>query len=65
MPERLFEPLQSWPFDRVAMPRDDFEQAVKLYSAMRGWDDRSCPQPSQLQFLNIGGAMDRGCRSPG
>lgn len=54
LPDRLFEPLESGVFEGVAIPRDDFEKAVKLYYQMRGWDEEGRPTPASLFALDLG-----------
>jgi aldehyde:ferredoxin oxidoreductase len=58
LPNRLFEPLKEGPFDGVAIPKNEFENAVKLYYAMRGWDAQGRPRTVQLQMLDIAWAAE-------
>lgn len=54
LPERLFEPLESGAFEGTAIPRDEFEHAIRLYYEMRGWDDEGRPTPATLHRLDLG-----------
>ena len=54
LPDRLFEPLESGVYRGVAIPRDEFEAAIRLYYQMRGWDEQGCPTPGALYALDIG-----------
>jgi aldehyde:ferredoxin oxidoreductase len=54
LPERLFQPLESGAFKGVAIPREQFEEAVELYYAMRGWDIEGRPTPAKLHLLDLG-----------
>lgn len=54
LPDRLFEPIESGVFEGTAIPRVDFEKAVKLYYQMRGWDKDGIPKPAALYALDLG-----------
>jgi hypothetical protein len=54
LPERLFQPLESGAFAGVAIPRDEFQEAVALYYQMRGWNSNGCPTAARLHLLNLG-----------
>jgi len=54
LPERLHEPVESGAFKGKAIPRDDFQQAIDLYYAMRGWDDEGRPSAARLHALDLG-----------
>lgn len=54
LPDRLFEPIESGVYEGTAIPRDDFEKAIKLYYQMRGWDEKGRPTPAALYALDIG-----------
>lgn len=54
LPDRLFEPIESGIYEGTAIPREDFEEAVKLYYQMRGWDEKGRPTPAALHALDVG-----------
>lgn len=54
LPERLHQPLTSGVYKGVAIPKDDYQQAVKLYYQMRGWDEEGKPLPAKLYWLDLG-----------
>ncbi len=56
LPARLHEPLTSGVYKGVAIPREEYAAAVRLYYAMRGWDAEGRPTPARLHWLDLGWA---------
>jgi aldehyde:ferredoxin oxidoreductase len=54
LPDRLHEPLTSGVYKGVAIPRDEYAAAVRLYYAMRGWDNDGKPTAARLHWLDLG-----------
>jgi aldehyde:ferredoxin oxidoreductase len=54
LPERFFEPLRAGTLKGHAIDRLQFEQALKLYYGMLGWDADGCPTQAKLEELGIG-----------
>lgn len=54
LPDRLHQPLTSGVYEGVFIPRQDYEEAVRLYYQMRGWDDEGKPLPAKLFWLDLG-----------
>jgi aldehyde:ferredoxin oxidoreductase len=53
LPKRLHEPLESGVYAGVAIPRKDYEAAIRLYYQMRGWDEDGRPAPGKLYWLDL------------
>jgi aldehyde:ferredoxin oxidoreductase len=54
LPDRLHEPLTSGVYEGVAIPRKEYEDAVRLYYEMRGWDSDGKPTAGRLHWLDLG-----------
>ncbi len=53
LPDRLHEPLTSGIYEGVAIPKKEYEEAVKLYYSMRGWDEDGRPGKGKLLWLDL------------
>ncbi len=54
VPDRLFEPLKKGPLDGTALDRKEFEEGVRLYYEMMGWDrEEGKPLSATLYMLGI------------
>ena len=54
LPARLFEPLETGPLTGEKIDKDKFENALKLYYEMMGWDPATgIPKEAKLYELNI------------
>jgi aldehyde:ferredoxin oxidoreductase len=53
LPKRLYEPLVSGVYEGVAIPHKDYEDAVRLYYQMRGWDEDGKPTSGKLYWLDL------------
>lgn len=53
LPEKLFAPLANGRLAGTGIDRDEFAAAVKLYYAMRGWDDNGVPSAAKLHELDL------------
>jgi len=53
LPDRFFEEIPGGPLKGAAIPRDEFQQALKLFYKMRGWDESGKPTAKKLKELNI------------
>jgi aldehyde:ferredoxin oxidoreductase len=54
--ERWYEPMPEGPLAGKKIDRDEFEQAIKLYYQMMGWDHEGRPTPAKLVELSLGWA---------
>jgi aldehyde:ferredoxin oxidoreductase len=59
LPERLFEPIREGALKGHRMDRSQFEDALKLYYAMMGWDEQGEPTRGKLEELSVGWVWDR------
>jgi len=54
LPARLFEPLETGPLTGEKIDKDKFDNALKLYYEMMGWDPATgIPKEAKLYELNI------------
>jgi aldehyde:ferredoxin oxidoreductase len=54
LPQRYFSPMSGGPLDGVAIPKEEFQAAVKMLYSMRGWDpETGRPTPGKLHELGI------------
>ncbi len=59
LPERLFQPLENGALAGVAVPRDEFEQAMTALYEFKGWDPvTTIPARARLRELGIEWAAD-------
>jgi aldehyde:ferredoxin oxidoreductase len=58
LPTRMFEPLQNGHLEGVAIDRDEFNEALRLYYQMAGWGDDGVPTPAKLAELGLTWAME-------
>jgi aldehyde:ferredoxin oxidoreductase len=57
LPERLFQPLETGALAGQAMPREEFEQALTILYALKGWKtDTGHPTRERLEALSLGWA---------
>lgn len=54
LPNRLYEPLTSGVYQGVAIPEKEYQEAVRLYYQMRGWDAEGKPEIGKLHWLELG-----------
>ncbi|MCP4398266.1 MAG: aldehyde ferredoxin oxidoreductase family protein [bacterium] len=54
LPERMFESMREGALKGHAIDREQFEQALELYYAMMGWDERGVPTQAKLVELDVG-----------
>jgi aldehyde:ferredoxin oxidoreductase len=54
LPKRLHEPLTSGVYKGVAIPRQEYEDALRLYYEFRGWDRDGRPTHARLHWLDLG-----------
>lgn len=52
LPQRCFEPIDV-KGEKKGLKREDFEQMLKEYYQIRGWDAKGVPTAEKLQFLGI------------
>ncbi len=53
LPERFFEPHTSGPLAETAIDKVKFENAIKTYYAMMGWNEEGVPTREKLQELEL------------
>jgi aldehyde:ferredoxin oxidoreductase len=53
LPPRLHQPLENGPLKGVAIPRDEFEQAVANLYELKGWHPTGIPTLERLRALSI------------
>ncbi|MGL1894471.1 MAG: aldehyde ferredoxin oxidoreductase family protein [Spirochaetaceae bacterium] len=53
LPNRMFEPLEDGPYKGVAINKDDFDNALKLYYEIMGWDINGKPTEGTLINLDL------------
>lgn len=53
IPDRFFEAFTSGPLKDKPIDREEFEQAVKTYYAMEGWDKDGVPTKAKLEELDL------------
>lgn len=53
LPQRMFEPLQNGKLEGKAIDPQEFDQAIKLYYQMAGWDDKGVPTQGKLAELDL------------
>ena len=54
LPERVFEPIRHGPLEGERVKRDEFDQALRTYYAVLGWDeDSGLPRPAKLKELAL------------
>ena len=58
IPPKLHVPLQGGASDGVAVPPQEFEDALLLYYRMAGWDDDGRPTRAKLEELALGWVAD-------
>jgi aldehyde:ferredoxin oxidoreductase len=58
LPPKVFVPLTGGATDGIAVDREEFEKAKKLYYQMAGWDENGVPTRSKLVELDIPWAAD-------
>jgi aldehyde:ferredoxin oxidoreductase len=54
LPKKLFRPLVGGPTNGVAIPQEQFTNALQTYYQMAGWDQNGCPTRAKLDELGIG-----------
>jgi aldehyde:ferredoxin oxidoreductase len=55
LPARMFEPLENGAQKGMAIDREEFQRAVRLYYQIHGWDDEGIPTLGKLIELGIEG----------
>jgi len=64
LPERLYQGLENGALQGESMPRDDFEHALTVLYALKGWNPESgIPTRERLEALSLGWAADLLARS--
>jgi aldehyde:ferredoxin oxidoreductase len=63
IPERFFEPMRGGTLKGHRIDREAFDQALKLYYGMMGWDSDGTPTPAKLEELGVGWLCKRLGRS--
>ncbi len=59
LPERFFQPLENGPLQGEALPRAEFEHALSVLYALKGWDtETGRPTRDRLESLSLGWAAD-------
>jgi aldehyde:ferredoxin oxidoreductase len=53
LPKRLFEGLENGPLQGMAMPRQEFEQALTVLYRMKGWDEQT-GRTSRRKLVELG-----------
>jgi len=53
LPERMFEPIREGALKGVALDRNKWQDAIKLYYQMSGWDQDGVPSDGKLVELDI------------
>ena len=54
LPERMFEPIREGNLKGHSIDHDEFNNALKLYYSMMGWDENGMPTEGKLEELGIG-----------
>jgi aldehyde:ferredoxin oxidoreductase len=54
LPERFFEPMRGGTLKGHFIDRQAFEQALRLYYGMMGWDESGRPTQAKLEELGVG-----------
>jgi aldehyde:ferredoxin oxidoreductase len=54
LPKKLFSPKKGGMTDGVAIPPDQFSQAIETYYCMAGWNEKGQPEPAKLEELGLG-----------
>lgn len=54
LPEKMYQPLQGGPTDGVAVDKNEFINAIKMYYSLAGWDENGVPTKSRLEELDLG-----------
>lgn len=59
LPERLFQGLENGALQGLAMPREEFEQALTILYDLKGWDtETGYPTRERLDALSLGWAAE-------
>lgn len=59
LPERIFQGLENGPLQGLGLPRDDFEQALTILYALKGWNaETGVPTRERLESLALGWAAE-------
>lgn len=53
LPDRFFQPLEGGPLDGKKLDVQEFQQALKTYYQMMGWDENGIPQKGKLEELEL------------
>jgi len=53
LPDRFFQPLEGGPLDGEKLDVQEFQQALKTYYQMMGWDENGIPQKGKLEELEL------------
>jgi aldehyde:ferredoxin oxidoreductase len=53
LPERFFEPLENGPLKGMAINREEFNKALKIYYQIRGWSSEGIPTYGKFVELGI------------
>jgi aldehyde:ferredoxin oxidoreductase len=53
IPERFFQPMRDGTLKGHRIDREAFDQALKLYYGMMGWDAQGRPTPAKLAELGV------------
>jgi aldehyde:ferredoxin oxidoreductase len=54
LPDRMFEPLENGPLEGAKLDRDEFQQALRLYYQMAGWNpDTGFPTEAKLAEMDL------------
>ncbi len=54
LPDRFFEPMRAGNLKGHFIDRQSFDQALKLYYGMMGWDKEGVPTQAKLEELGVG-----------
>jgi aldehyde:ferredoxin oxidoreductase len=59
LPERIFQGLENGPLQGLGLPREEFEQALTILYALKGWDaETGVPTRERLESLSLGWAAE-------
>ncbi|MCF8018953.1 MAG: aldehyde ferredoxin oxidoreductase family protein [Vallitaleaceae bacterium] len=53
LPDRMFEPLEDGPYKGIGINKKDFDNAIRLYYEMMGWNREGVPTKGKLVELDL------------
>ncbi len=59
LPDRMFEPMRDGTLKGHCIDREQFEESLRMYYGMMGWNEQGIPTKAKLEELDLGWLWER------